>query len=74
MATPIDVFKLIERADERVKYAQNRDAAAAYQQARETLSEASELAKSLEDPKARAGLQAQIAKRLEDLTRLEAKQ
>ena len=70
--TPIEVFKLIERADERVKYAQNRDAAAAYAQARESLAEASALAVKLHDSRARTALQAQIAKRLDDVQRLES--
>ncbi|GAC1408618.1 MAG: hypothetical protein NVSMB57_00140 [Actinomycetota bacterium] len=69
--TPIEVFKLIERADERVKYAQNRDAADAFAQARESLARASELAARLHDSRARAALQAQIAKRLDDVKRLE---
>lgn len=72
MTTPMEVWSLIERADERIKYAQNRDAAAAYAQARESLDRAAELAGALEDPRARAGLTAQIERRRRDLAELEA--
>lgn len=71
MTTPMDVFRLIERADERVKYAQNRDAKDAYRQARESLAEAEALLEALEDVRARAGLRDQISKRRADLAILE---
>jgi hypothetical protein len=70
--TPQDVWHLVERADEFVKYAQNRDPARAYAQARETLSRAMEAANRLEDRGAAESISAQIARRLEDLDRLEA--
>lgn len=69
---PQDVWRLVERADEFVKYAQNRDPAKAYAQARETLRRAADEATRLEDRAAAESLSAQIARRLEDLVRLEA--
>jgi hypothetical protein len=69
---PQDVWHLVERADEFVKYAQNRDPARAYAQARETLRKAMEEANRLEDRGAAESISAQIARRLEDLDRLEA--
>lgn len=71
MTTPMDVFRLIERADERVKYAQNRDSKEAYRQARECLAEAEALLEALEDVRAKAGLRDQINRRRADLTMLE---
>src|SRR6266542_1867662 len=41
---PAEVWKLVQRADELVKYAQNRDPALAYAQARGVLDEAEALA------------------------------
>jgi hypothetical protein len=70
--SPQDVWHLVERADEFVKYAQNRDPARAYAQARETLSRAMEAANRLEDRGAAESISAQITRRLEDLDRLEA--
>lgn len=67
---PAGVWRLIARADDLVKYAQNRDAAAAYAQARAVLDRAAEAAGALADPRAGAGLATQIRKRLEDLERL----
>jgi hypothetical protein len=67
--TPAEVWGLIERADELVKYASNRDATAAFAQARETLSRAMEAARSVAGAEA---LEAQARRRLEDLDRLEA--
>lgn len=61
---------MIERADERVKYAQNRDPAEAIAQAQALLDNAESLARTLEDPKARAGLLGQVATRRADLSRL----
>lgn len=72
MIAPTDVWKIVERADERVKYAQNRDAAEAYRQAREALAEARTALASLDDDTARAGLLAQIERREADLDELEA--
>ena len=63
---------MVERADEYVKYAQNRDPARAYAQAREALHKAMEEANRLEDRGAAESITAQIARRLEDLDRLEA--
>lgn len=64
---PITVWRLIERADERVKYASNRDPAEAIRQARETLAEAAAAAAELTDAPARIALTAQIERRLDDL-------
>jgi len=66
--TPKDVWALIERADELVKYASNRDTKAAYEQARATLERAATAARTV--PGAGA-LEEQAARRLEDLKRLE---
>lgn len=71
MGTPQDVWAHVERADERVKYAQNRDPAEAYRQAREALAHAREALESLDDAAAAEGLRRQIATRLDDLDRLE---
>jgi hypothetical protein len=70
--SPQDVWHLVERADEFVKYAQNRDPARAYAQARETLHKAMGEANRLEDRGAAESILAQITRRLEDLDRLEA--
>lgn len=70
---PVDaaaVWKLVERADEYVKYAQNRDPATAYQQARETLNRAWDAAASLPEGQ-REGIREQIGRRQADLDRLE---
>jgi hypothetical protein len=67
--TPQEVWALIERADELVKYASNRDPAAGYAQARETLERAAEAARSV--PGAER-LVEQAARRLDDLAKLEA--
>jgi len=66
--TPAEVWALIERADELIKYASNRDTAAAYAQARETLEHA--LAAATSVPGA-APLEQQARTRLDDLARLE---
>ncbi len=71
MANPVEVWKLIEKADERIKYAQNRDVQAAYGQAREALEQAKEALPGVEDVRARAGLSAQIDRRLDDLERIQ---
>jgi hypothetical protein len=73
-SSPQDVWSIVERADEFVKYAQNRDPAKAYEQARATLRRAQEEADRLEDRPAADSISAQIARRLEDLDRLEAAQ
>jgi hypothetical protein len=70
--SPQDVWHLVERADEFVKYAQNRDPAKAYAQARETLNRAMEQANRLEDRGAAESISSQIVRRLDDLDRLEA--
>jgi hypothetical protein len=64
---PAGVWRLIERADELMKYASNRDPAAARAQALETLHRAEEALAGLTDPKAAAALGAQIRKRFGDL-------
>jgi hypothetical protein len=70
--SPQDVWHLVERADEFVKYAQNRDPARAYAQARETLRKAMDQANRLADRQAAESITAQINRRLEDLHRLES--
>jgi hypothetical protein len=67
---PQDVWKLVQRADELVKYARNRDPATAYAQARATLDEAEALAANVQGPAA-DGLRAQINTRREDIARFE---
>ena len=71
MADPASVWKLVQRADELVKYAQNRDPQTAYAQARAVLDEAEALTKDLDD-KAGGGLRAQIQTRREDIARYES--
>jgi hypothetical protein len=68
-STPQEVWALIERADELVKYAQNRDPATAYAQARATLERAAEAARAV--PGAEK-LEDQAARRLTDLAKLES--
>jgi hypothetical protein len=71
MTDPGAVWKLVQRADELVKYAQNRDPRTAYQQARAVLDEADALTNEL-DQKAADGLRAQIQTRRDDITRYES--
>ena len=71
MADPASVWKLVQRADELVKYAQNRDAHTSYAQARAVLDEAEAATASL-DQKAADGLRAQIQTRREDIARFES--
>jgi len=71
MADPASVWKLVQRADELVKYAQNRDPHTAYAQARAVLDEAETLTGEL-DAKAAEGFRAQIRTRREDIARFEA--
>ena len=66
---PGGVWRLIERADELVKYASNRNPAAARAQALEVLKQAEAALSGLTDPKASAALGQQIRKRFEDLER-----
>ena len=74
MAAPTNIWKMIERADERVKHAQSRDAAEAYRQARENLAEARTALAGLGDERACDALLAQIERREADLDALEAMQ
>ncbi len=67
--TPQEIWALIERADERVKYASNRDSQAAYGQARELLERAAAAAKRV--PGA-SKLEEQAQIRLTDLAKLES--
>jgi hypothetical protein len=67
-STPADVWALIERADELVKYASNRDPKTAYAQAREALQRAVDASCSV--PGA-APLEQQARTRLDDIARLE---
>jgi hypothetical protein len=69
-ATPTDpnqVWNLIRRADDLVKYATNRDPAIARAQARNVLEEAAHAAETLPDRRAGEALAAQVRTRLRDL-------
>ncbi len=68
-STPQEIWALIERADELVKYAQNRDPATAYAQARATLERAADAARSVSGAEK---LAEQAEKRLGDLAKLES--
>lgn len=68
-STPQEIWSLIERADELVKYAQNRDPATAYAQARTTLERAADAARVVAGAEK---LLEQAQKRLDDLARLES--
>ncbi len=68
---PPGVWHLIQRADEFVKYAQNRDPATAYAQAREHLSRAIAAADALQDRGAGENLADQARVRLADIEKLE---
>ena len=70
-ADPAEVWKLVQRADDLVKYAQNRDPQTAFAQARAVLDEAETLTAEL-DQKAAANLRAQIQTRRDDIERFEA--
>lgn len=67
---PAEVWRLIQRADELTKYAQNRDPRTALAQAREQLERALRAAEALTDrgPGARLAEQARV--RMDDLDRL----
>ncbi len=67
--TPREIWALIERADERVKYASNRDEKTAYGQARELLEKAAAAAETVPGAE-KLSEQAQI--RLTDLAKLES--
>ena len=72
VATPSDpneVWDLIRRADDLVKYAPNRDPDTARAQAREVLARAARAADALPDRRAGEALAAQVRTRLEDLER-----
>jgi hypothetical protein len=71
MADPGAVWALVQRADELVKYAQNRDPHTAYAQARSVLDEAEAMTNDLEQP-AGERLRAQIQTRRDDIARFEA--
>ncbi|MGH2655820.1 MAG: hypothetical protein ACRDIZ_03840 [Actinomycetota bacterium] len=64
-----EVWDLIRRADDFVKYSPNRDPAAARAQARRQLERAAEAASALTDPAARDALTEQVQRRLDDLDR-----
>jgi hypothetical protein len=68
---PGEVWDLIRRADEFVKYASNRDPATARAQARRQLERAAVAASALPDRTAGEVLAEQVRRRLEDLDRLE---
>lgn len=69
---PGEVWDLIRRADEFVKYSPNRDPAAARAQARRQLERAADAASALTDGGARDALTAQVRRRLDDLDRSDA--
>jgi hypothetical protein len=68
---PNEVWLLIKRADDLVKYSANRDPAVARDQARKVLDEAGRAAAALPDRRAGQALAAQVRTRLEDLEGLE---
>ncbi len=68
---PPGVWHLIQRADEFVKYAQNRDPRNAYAQARDHLDRAIRAAEALADRGAGENLAEQARVRMADIERLE---
>lgn len=66
---PGEVWDLIRRADEFIKYSPNRDPATARAQARRQLERAAEAAAALTDRAARDALTEQVRRRLDDLDR-----
>jgi hypothetical protein len=68
---PPGVWHLIQRADEFVKYAQNRDPRTAYAQAREHLERAIRAAGALQDRGAGENLVEQARVRMADIAKLE---
>jgi hypothetical protein len=68
---PNQVWDMIRRADDLVKYAPNRDPSTARAQAREQLRKAEEAAAALADRSAGETLAAQVRTRLADLDRAE---
>lgn len=71
---PSDVWNLIRRADDLLKYSPNRDPAKARLQAREQLKRAAQAAAMLPDRRDGESLAAQVRTRLEDLDRLDREQ
>lgn len=71
MKTPLEVWHLIERADERVKYAQNRPGTEPFRQARESLAQARSDLEQVGDESSKERLLAQIEQRLADIDLLE---
>ena len=67
---PAAVWRLIQKADEVVKYAGNRDAARAYQQASAALDEAEAMIAELADAGIAQNFRAQIVTRRADIARL----
>ena len=67
---PAGVWKLVQHADDLLKYAHNRDPATAYAQAAEVLERAAAAAAALADRAAGEQLASLIAVRREDLARL----
>ena len=68
---PGDVWNLIRRADDLVKYSPNRDPVKARVQARDQLRRAAQAAAMLADRDAGEALAEQVKTRLEDLDRLD---
>jgi hypothetical protein len=68
---PNDVWDMIRRADDLLKYSPNRDASTARAQARAQLERATAAAGQLEDREAAEALAEQVRRRLDDLERLE---
>lgn len=71
---PGDVWDLIRRADDLVKYSPNRDPQKARTHARDQLRRAAQAAAMLPDRSAGEALAAQVRTRLEDLDRLDREQ
>lgn len=69
MNDPATVWRLIQKADEVLKYAGNRDATAAYEQARAALDEAEQLSASLVDQGIAENFRSQIEIRRADIMR-----
>jgi hypothetical protein len=68
---PGEVWQLVTRADDLVKYSANRDPAVARKQARKVLDEAARAAAALPDRQAGEALAEQVRTRIEDLDRQE---
>ena len=70
MSEPAEVWRLIQKADEVLKYAGNRDRITAFRQASAALDEAEQLLAGLDDQEIAQTFKAQIQTRRDDLARL----